>query len=65
MVGVDAPEEPLPDRPVVPDESQMTEDEKDFWHWFKDRLDKIKGWFGKVAGDEKEGENEGEEEKSG
>ncbi|KAH7310972.1 alkaline-phosphatase-like protein [Rhexocercosporidium sp. MPI-PUGE-AT-0058] len=58
LVGVDPPE-PEPERPVVPDESEMTDEEKDFWAWFKSRLDRVKGWFGDlVKGDgEKEGQS--------
>ena len=30
---------------MVGDESGMTDEEKDFWHWFKDKLDGIKEWL--------------------
>ncbi|KAF7955733.1 hypothetical protein EAE96_004657 [Botrytis aclada] len=48
MVGVDTPEDledPNVDRPVVGDESSKTEDEKNWWAWFKGELDDFKGWI--------------------
>ncbi|KAF7899928.1 hypothetical protein EAF00_004264 [Botryotinia globosa] len=47
MVGVDTPEDledPNVDRPVVEDESSKTDDEKNWWAWFKGELDDFKGW---------------------
>jgi len=58
LVGVDPPE-PEPTRPVVPDESEMTEEEKNFWEWFKSRLDKVKGWFGELVKGEEDAEKQG------
>ncbi|PQE30137.1 type I phosphodiesterase nucleotide pyrophosphatase protein [Rutstroemia sp. NJR-2017a WRK4] len=51
MVGVDTPDNPVGDdtnvdRPVVEDESGMTEEEKNWWEWFKGELDDLKGWIG-------------------
>ncbi|PQE25148.1 type I phosphodiesterase nucleotide pyrophosphatase protein [Rutstroemia sp. NJR-2017a BVV2] len=51
MVGVDTPDNPAEDdtnvdRPVVEDESGMTEEEKNWWEWFKGELDDLKGWIG-------------------
>ncbi|THV49081.1 hypothetical protein BGAL_0212g00070 [Botrytis galanthina] len=48
MVGVDTPEDledPNVDRPVVEDESSKTDDEKNWWAWFKGELDDFKGWI--------------------
>ena len=60
MVGVDPSDEPNVDRPVVGDESGMTEDEKDFWEWITGKLEGLKGWFGElVHSDNGEGEDEG------
>lgn len=59
MVGVSPTDDTPVDRPVVPDESGMTEDEKDFWEWFKDELNKAKGWLAGLAGGSKESEKEG------
>ncbi|KAL5325226.1 hypothetical protein ACEPPN_006350 [Leptodophora sp. 'Broadleaf-Isolate-01'] len=64
LVGVDPPE-PEPERPVVPDESEMTDEEKDFWAWFKSRLDKVKGWFGGLVKGEGDGEGGGDAGKEG
>jgi hypothetical protein len=50
MIGVDPADETKVDRPVATDESEMTQDEKDFWKWFQDKLDKVKGWFGDLVG---------------
>jgi hypothetical protein len=58
MIGVDPAEEANVDRPVVSDESGMTEDEKNFWKWFTDKLDKAKGWFGGFFGSDKDAEKE-------
>ncbi|PMD63211.1 nucleotide pyrophosphatase family protein [Hyaloscypha bicolor E] len=60
MIGVNPTDDASVDRPVVSDESSMTEDEKDFWEWFKDKLDKAKGWLAGLTGGKKEGEKEGE-----
>ncbi|CZR63656.1 related to nucleotide diphosphatase [Phialocephala subalpina] len=49
LVGVDPADEVNVDRPTVADESEMTQEEKDFWEWFKDKLDGIKGWFGELV----------------
>lgn len=56
MVGVDPADDVNVDRPVVPDESEMTQEEKDFWEWFKERLDKVKGWFGELVSSDKDAE---------
>jgi predicted AlkP superfamily pyrophosphatase or phosphodiesterase len=61
MIGVDPADEVNVDRPVVPDESGMTEDEKDFWEWITDKLDKAKGWFGELIGSGKDAEKEGDD----
>ena len=53
VVGVDHPDAPV-DRPVVGDESGMTDEEKDFWHWFKDKLDGIKEWLSGAKGEVQE-----------
>lgn len=48
MIGVDSPaglEDSNIDRPVVGDDSGMTQDEKDWWAWFKGQLDDFKGWI--------------------
>jgi hypothetical protein len=58
MVGVDPADEVNVDRPVIPDESEMTEDEKNFWEWFKDKLDKAKGWFGELVGSKEDAEKD-------
>ena len=60
MIGVDPAEEASVDRPVIPDESEMTEDEKNFWEWFKDKLDGWKGWFGEVVGGGKDAGEKGD-----
>ncbi|CZS91545.1 related to nucleotide diphosphatase [Rhynchosporium graminicola] len=64
LVGVDEPV-PETERPVVNDESKMTDKEKTFWKWFKDRLDKVKGWFAGKGKDGKGKEGENKEGKSG
>ncbi|KAE8446453.1 hypothetical protein EG329_011916 [Mollisiaceae sp. DMI_Dod_QoI] len=56
MVGVDPADEVNVDRPVIPDESEMTQEEKDFWEWFKEKLDKVKGWFGELVSSDKDAE---------
>jgi hypothetical protein len=56
MIGVNPTDDASVDRPVVSDESGMTEDEKNFWEWFKDKLDKAKGWLAGLTGGKKEGE---------
>jgi hypothetical protein len=53
MIGVDDPYADVPKRPVVGDESGMTDDEKDFWEWFKGKLDGVKDWWGELVGSEK------------
>jgi hypothetical protein len=58
VVGVDPVEEVNVDRPVVGDESGMTDEEKDFWEWFKEKLDGIKGWVGGLVGGKKEVDGE-------
>ncbi|PBP15704.1 Phosphodiest-domain-containing protein [Diplocarpon rosae] len=60
IVGVDPPALPFPERPVVADESTVTQDEQDFWAWFNERLDKMKGWFGGLGS----GDNGGTDDKS-
>lgn len=59
MIGVDPADEASVDRPVIPDESEMTEDEKNFWEWFKHKLDGWKGWFDELVGSGKDAEKEG------
>lgn len=49
----------------MPDESEMTDEEKDFWAWFKSRLDKVKGWFGGLVKGEGDGEGGGDAGKEG
>lgn len=52
LVGVDTPEDlndPNIDRPVVEDESSMTEDAKNWWLWFKGQLDDFKGWVSDLS----------------
>jgi predicted AlkP superfamily pyrophosphatase or phosphodiesterase len=61
MIGVDPADEVNVDRPVVPDESGMTEDEKNFWEWLTDKLDKAKGWFGELLGGDKDAEKENDD----
>ncbi|RAL68570.1 hypothetical protein DID88_007292 [Monilinia fructigena] len=39
----------LVDRPVVEDESSMTEDAKNWWLWFKGQLDDFKGWVSDLS----------------
>ncbi|KUJ08193.1 Phosphodiest-domain-containing protein [Mollisia scopiformis] len=56
MVGVDPIDDTNVDRPVVPDESEMTQEEKDFWEWFKAKLDGLKGWFGELLSGDKDAE---------
>lgn len=56
LVGVDPTDEINVDRPVVADESEMTEEEKDFWEWFAGKLEGIKGWFGELVGGGKDAE---------
>jgi hypothetical protein len=61
MVGVDTPDNPVGDdpnvdRPVVDDESGMTEEEKNWWEWFKGELDNLKGWIGGFV--QSDGKNE-------
>jgi hypothetical protein len=50
VVGVDTPEDANVDRPVVGDDSIVSEEEKSFWSWFTDELDKAKGWFSDIVG---------------
>merc|ERR1712093_155354 len=33
--------------------------EKNFWEWFKSRLDKVKGWFGELVKGEEDAEKQG------
>jgi hypothetical protein len=58
MVGIDPADEGSPDRPVIPDESEMTDDEKTFWEWFHSKLDELKEWFGEIVGSDEDKENE-------
>jgi hypothetical protein len=58
MVGVDPADEDNVDRPVVPDESGMTEDEKNFWEWITDKLNEAKGWFGELVGSKEDAEKD-------
>ncbi|KAG9231577.1 alkaline-phosphatase-like protein [Amylocarpus encephaloides] len=57
-VGVDILDEPNVDRPVVGDDSTLTEEEKSFWSWFQDKLDKVKGWLGGFADNSTETANQ-------
>lgn len=50
LVGVDPAEEPNVDRPVVGDDSTVSEEEKSFWQWLTDKLDKAKGWVSNITG---------------
>ena len=60
VVGVDPTDEDNVDRPVVEDESEMTEEEKNFWEWITAQLEGIKGWFGEfLKPDNGTGEDEG------
>jgi hypothetical protein len=60
MIGVDPADDVNVDRPVVGDESGMTDEEKDFWEWITGKLEGLKGWFGElVHPDQEEGEDEG------
>lgn len=59
MVGVDPTDETHIDRPVVQDESEMTDEEKTFWEWFKKKMDKLKGWFGEIVKGDKDAEKDG------
>lgn len=55
LVGVDPADEEDEmnvDRPVVGDESEMTEDEKTFWEWLQGKLDGWKVWLEGVTGKE-------------
>jgi hypothetical protein len=58
MVGVDAPEDANVDRPVIGDDSVVSEEEKSFWSWFTDEMNKAKGWFSNIAGHGEANENE-------
>jgi hypothetical protein len=62
MIGVSPTDDTPVDRPVVTDESEMSAEEKSFWAWFKDKLDKAKGWLAGLSGGGKEGETDGEKE---
>jgi hypothetical protein len=59
-IEVDPTNDANVDRPVVPDESGLTDEEKDFWEWFTGKLNGIKDWFGELTGGEKDVENEAE-----
>jgi hypothetical protein len=61
MIGVNPTDDTSVERPVVPDESGMTDDEKNFWEWFKDKIDKAKGWLSGLTGskDTPDAEKEG------
>ncbi|RDW66947.1 phosphodiest-domain-containing protein [Coleophoma crateriformis] len=50
MVGVDPTEDSNVDRPVVSDESEMTDEEKSFWEWLEGKLDGWKVWLGGLGG---------------
>ena len=58
FVGVDPAEEPNVDRPVVGDESTVSEEEKNFWQWLTDKLDKAKGWVSNITGHGEAKEND-------
>jgi hypothetical protein len=58
MVGVDTPEDANVDRPVVGDDSVVSEEEKSFWSWFTDEISKAKGWFSNITGHGEANENE-------
>ena len=38
------------DRPVVGDDSVVSEEEKSFWDWVQAELDGLKGWLSDVVG---------------
>ncbi|EHL03466.1 putative Uncharacterized pyrophosphatase/phosphodiesterase [Glarea lozoyensis 74030] len=58
MVGVDTPEDANVDRPVVGDDSVVSEEEKNFWSWFTDEINKAKGWFSDIVGHGEVNEND-------
>ncbi|KAI9046975.1 hypothetical protein LZ554_009050 [Drepanopeziza brunnea f. sp. 'monogermtubi'] len=63
LIGVDPAEPPVPERPVIADESEMKQHEKDFWEWIKGKLDGAKGWVGELLkGAGKEGQEEVKQE---
>lgn len=41
------------DRPVVGDDSVVSEDEKSFWSWVQEELDAVKGWVSDAIGGKK------------
>jgi len=61
MVGVDPAEDTGVERPVVPDESGLSEEDKNFLQWFREKLDGIKGWFGKLTGSKEQDEEQGKD----
>jgi hypothetical protein len=61
MVGVDTPEDANVDRPVVGDDSVVSEEEKNFWSWFTDEINKAKGWFSDIVGHGEANDNDEKE----
>lgn len=41
------------DRPVVGDDSVVSEEEKSFWSWVQEELDAVKGWLSDAVGGKK------------
>lgn len=41
------------DRPVVGDDSVVSEEEKSFWSWVQEELDAVKGWLSGAVGGKK------------
>jgi hypothetical protein len=57
FVGVDPAEEVNVDRPVVGDESGLTDDEKTLWEWLTGKLEDAKTWLAGITGGDKGGAN--------
>lgn len=49
MIGVDHPGAGA-DRPSAADESAISEEEKGFWDWLKDKFAGVKVWFSELGG---------------
>ncbi|RFU32419.1 hypothetical protein B7463_g3912, partial [Scytalidium lignicola] len=54
LVGVDPVDDTAVDRPVVEDESEMTEEKKSFWEWVKAKVDHLKGWVAELVNSEED-----------